>query len=137
MRGRHASRAARTLGLVIAAAGPVPALAADAPAAFEACMDAARSTPAYAECTTNEIARQDRLLNDVWRRVSEQLKSFSAPSFNLLLIEQRKWVQWKDSACQYYQEGFGSEGRAIQYPLCFIKILRDRVAYLQALADQI
>ncbi len=137
MPGWQASRTLRTSRLVIAATLPVTAFAADAPGAFDACMNAAQSTPAYNECARSEIERQDRLLNDVWRRVSEKMKSFNAPSFNLLLNEQRKWVQWKESACQYYQDGFGSEGRSVQYPMCFIKILRDRVTYLQELADQL
>lgn len=120
----------------IAAGFPLIALAADVPSAFDACMNAARSTPEYAECARTEIERQDRQLNDAWRRVSEKLKSFDAHSFSLLLNEQRKWIQWKENACQYYQEAFGSEGKSIKYPICVIKILHDRVTDLNALADE-
>lgn len=134
---RPARQTAGTLAVMIGAALPFAALAADAPAEFEACMNAAQSTPAYTECSRTEMERQDKLLNAAWRAAAEKMKAFNLPSFNLLLNEQRKWIQWKESACQYYQDGFGSEGKSVQYPMCFIKILRDRVAYLHDLADQL
>lgn len=123
--------------LLLAAALPGTDFAGAAPRTFEACMNAAQSTLEYNECSSAEIARQDRILNDVWRRVSEKMKAFDARAFNSLLNEQRKWIQWKELACQYYQEGFGSEGKSIRYPTCFIGILRDRITTLSALAKEL
>ncbi len=125
------------LTVLIAAALPGTAFAADAPSVFEACMNGAQSTPEYTECSRVEIARQDKILNDVWRHVSEKMKAFDTRAFDSLLNEQRKWIQWKESACQYYQNGFGSEGKSLRYPMCFIGILRDRITHLSALADEL
>ena len=115
---------------------PGAAFAADSPSPFDACMNSARSTPEFTSCSQAEMARQDKLLNDVWHRVSDKMKSNDMNSFDLLLNEQRKWIQWKDASCLYYMENFGSEGRSIQYPMCLIRILKDRVAYLTELADE-
>jgi uncharacterized protein YecT (DUF1311 family) len=124
----------RTLAFLTGIALPGTAWAAEA---FDACMNGARSTPEYSECSRAEIARQDRLLNDIWRRVSADMKAPDTNSFNALLNEQRKWIQWKKSACQYYQDSFGSEGKSIRFPQCLVNILRDRVTYLTALASEL
>ena len=136
MPGHQTGPAATIAAFLVAASFPVAAVAADAPSAYDACMNAAQSTPDYAACSSAELQRLDRLLNEAWHRASEKLKSFDMHAFNLLLTEQRNWIKWKNSACLYYFEDFGSAGRSIQYPACFRKLVQDRVNDLNALADE-
>ncbi len=118
------------MALMIMAIPPIGACAGEPQSPYDVCMASAQNSMAYRECGAAEIARQDRLLNDAWRRLAESLKSESDDAYRALLDEQRKWNAFKESACLYYYKGFGSLGTSVQYPACLIGILKQRTEYL-------
>ena len=116
---------------------PFAATAATPPSALDACIDHAKNNIDYSECYRIETAKQDKLLNDAWRDVSEKIKATNPAAFQALLDEQRKWIQFKESSCRYYQNGFGRDGALFSYPTCVIGILNERTKYLKTLASEL
>jgi uncharacterized protein YecT (DUF1311 family) len=96
-------------------------------------MNSAKTNLDFSRCGGDEIVRQEKLLSEAWKRVSDNIKGYGDDSFNALLAEQREWIKLKDISCKYYQIGFGREGQAIAFPICLINVLKSRVESLNNL----
>ena len=146
--GDDRSSLRQTLEKDVAAARPQPTQAQVAPttsptgnanpvanpaSAFDACMNSAKTNLDFSRCGGDEIVRQEKLLSEAWKRVSDNIKGYGDDSFNALLAEQREWIKLKDISCKYYQIGFGREGQAIAFPICLINVLKSRVESLNNL----
>lgn len=112
------------------------------------CVDSHQSNSEWAGCGYEEIKKQDQLLNEVWKKISLILKEWASskypyPScsicgsdqpFASLLEEQRNWIKWKDSACEFWMRGgFGRETEVLTYPSCKATVIAQRVVYLTRL----
>ncbi|CAH1653270.1 MULTISPECIES: lysozyme inhibitor LprI family protein [unclassified Chelatococcus] len=114
------------LGLGLA----VPAALADE--AYDRCMKQANATTmAFSSCGGDWMKREDDKLNAAWKRVFAQAEGQTKTD---LLEEQRAWIAFKDKACGFYANGdWGTEGRAIQYPMCQAGIIAARTRDIDAI----
>lgn len=99
-------------GLLGAIALAGPALA---DAEYDRCIARSNSTNVeWAACGGAWIEREDRRLNETWRRLLPKLPRQSRAD---LLAEQRAWIAYKDKACTFYRNGdFGREGQVLHGP---------------------
>lgn len=99
-----------------------PALA---DAEYERCIDRSDGTnPAWGACGGAWVAREDRLLNETWRRLLPKLPQRSRAD---LRTEQRAWIAYKDKACAFYGNGdFGREGQVLHDPTCLAGVIARR-----------
>ena len=99
-------------------------------AAYDRCVQAARTNLAFGECGGQRLKNGDALLNATWKRVYARMKGSSKAS---LLTEQRLWVAYKDRSCQFWLNDSGREGQVIRYPLCRAAVIESRIEILAAL----
>lgn len=112
-------------------ARPGPALA---DAEYDRCIARSNSTNVeWAACGGAWIEREDRRLNETWRRLLPKLPRQSRAD---LLAEQRAWIAYKDKACAFYRNGdFGREGQVLHGPCCLAGVIarrRDELADIEA-----
>jgi uncharacterized protein YecT (DUF1311 family) len=64
------------------------------------------------------------------------MKIRAAKSHPALLREQRAWITYKDSACQFFtSDEFGREGIVLHFGQCKAQIIADRVGALLSLVE--
>lgn len=114
------------LGLVCA----IPAASADE--AYDRCMKQANATTVtYGACGSDWLKREDGKLNAAWKRVFGQAQGQTRTD---LLDEQRAWIAYKEKACGFYANGdWGTDGRAIQYPICQAAVIAARTHDIEAI----
>ena len=66
-------------------------------ATYTACTQAAGSTADYVQCAGAEHARQDRALNEAYRKA---MATLNARQQAKLRTAQRAWIAWRDAKCQ-------------------------------------
>lgn len=122
---RTMMRAAAILGVCILSSNP-----ALADAAFDKCMNAARSNFDFDKCGKAVLTRDDERLNAVWKQV---LNLALDPARKDLLEEQRSWLKFRDTSCLFYgsRDDFGREGTVIHLPKCRDNIISDRIKTLE------
>ncbi|MDO9204648.1 lysozyme inhibitor LprI family protein [Methylotenera sp.] len=104
---------------------------------FDRCMKSAGTNRNFGTCTEKEMSYQEKMLTKAWSDISKEIKEISLNAYNELLTEQRLWIKYKDSACNYFlaeNDGalaFGQEGTYLQYGSCKAGIIAERVKYLQ------
>lgn len=85
--------------LLVCVASPL-ALAQDkTSAAYKACMDTANTTASMNECTNAEIAREDKRLNQAYKKAMAALGPVQKGK---LRDTQRIWIKYIDSNCDFY-----------------------------------
>lgn len=115
------------LGLTLAA---LPAARADE--AYDRCMKRPNATTMdFGTCGSDWLKREDDKLNTAWKRVYGQAQGQTKTD---LLDAQRAWIAFKDKACSFYANGdWGTDGRAVQYPLCLAGIIAQRTRDIAAI----
>ena len=116
-----------------AAAAPLPKPAYEL--AFEQCAETAVTDPQIAACYWGAVEAADRVLNARWREMNAKLTEDDFPGAKgKLLAEQRAWITFKESACDFYDgNGFGSMHRVMAKPQCQKEIIEHRTAQLEAI----
>jgi|GEM_PF-556699 len=84
-------------------------------------------------CGENSLKHTDSALNKAWQEKQNEWPDSIQDSKKTLLSEQRKWIAFKENACQYYLHNFHHIGRDILFYACQQDILIERTAYLQNL----
>jgi uncharacterized protein YecT (DUF1311 family) len=98
-------------------------------AQFQPCQDKARLTHSHEACFAAEFARQDKLLNRIWRKT---LPRFDASSRAQLLAAQRKWVAKRDPFCSSEAERFsGGTIMTVVYLHCRVEETIKRTMWLE------
>ena len=99
---------------------------------YDKCVGSTSTNSEWAECGRREISRQESRLNAAWKKaqscfdIKEEVEKNAKEA---LLDEQRLWVKWKNGACTLFYYG-GREGQVLNYPMCKIKVIKDRVDWL-------
>ena len=97
------------------------------------CFDVADTMALAEQCQRDAVERADERLNAVWKRVYPAL---SPRAKELLLDEQRKWIAFKEIACQLHFTGeTGSIGRHVSGPICIERIINDRTQQIEAIIE--
>lgn len=92
---------------------------------------------AFGQCATRTITDDEAKLNEIWNEMYPWFKKVHPQSHEALLTEQKNWVKFKDSACEYYLEGFGREGQTLHFGFCRSALLQERITYLNSLLDDL
>lgn len=109
----------------------------DLSAEFDKCMKSAVTNRDFGACTQNEIKHQEKKLSKAWVNISAEIKEVSVKAYKELLNEQRLWIKYKDSACNYFlvEEDkmyvFGHEGTSLHFGICKASVIAERVDYLK------
>lgn len=104
---------------------------------FDKCMNSAITNMDFSTCNQNEINYQEKQLSKAWVNISAEIKEVSVKAYKELLNEQRLWIKYKDSACNYFsvEENkmyvFGHEGTSLHYGSCKASVIAERVDYLK------
>lgn len=117
-------------GAAQAAPSPVYGQVKALDAAYNRCVQNAKTNLAFGECGGARLKNGDALLNATWKRVYGRIKGSGKAS---LLAEQRLWIAYKDRSCQFWLNDFGREGQVIQYPVCRAAVIESRIEILAAL----
>ena len=117
---------------VLAAVSPLSAALADS--AYKRCTTSADDKTdfmsAYGQCGADWIQREDDKLNAVWKKVYGPLEGQTKKD---LLAEQRAWIPYKESTCQFYLNGdWGRQAFQIDFARCRAKVIASRTRELQA-----
>ena len=123
-----------SLIILFALAAMIPLGTAQADNAYTRCVDSVDVEgdfmSAYAECGGQWVQREDDRLNAVWKKVYGPLEGQTKKD---LLAEQRAWIPYKESTCQFYLNGeWGRQGHAIDFPSCRAKVIAARTDELLA-----
>ena len=99
-----------------------PALA---DAEYGRCIERSDGTnTAWETCGGAWVAREDRQLNETWRRLLPKLPQQSRAD---LRTEQRAWIAYKEKACAFYGNGdFGRDGQVLHGPSCLAGVIARR-----------
>lgn len=97
---------------------------------LERCISQSSGTSSdHYRCATDLWQREDTALNQTWQRVYGSMSQGHAKS--ALLNEQRAWNAYKDSACEFYAEEFGSIGWSVSRPMCKAEKIKERIRDLE------
>lgn len=120
----------------VRAASPTTALSAD----YKRCVDAHTTNRDWAVCGDQEIARQEAEVTDVWKAAYAAMKQNDPKAADDLLREQRAWIRFKDSACDYYYDDkmTGRESQVLDFAICKASLIAERIRFLREfpLTDQ-
>lgn len=111
--------------------------ASDLSSEYDRCMKSAVTNRNYGTCNEKETNYQEKMLTKVWSDISTEIKEISLNAYKELLSEQRLWIKYKESACNYFlaendgAPAFGQEGTHLHYGNCKANIIAERVEYLK------
>lgn len=103
---------------------------------FDKCMKSAITNSNFSSCNQKEINYQEKQLSKAWKNLSVEIKQVSLNAYKELLTEQKLWIKYKDSACNYFSVEednmyvFGHEGNSLHYGSCKANIIAERVKHL-------
>jgi uncharacterized protein YecT (DUF1311 family) len=98
---------------------------------FQACQERATVTSENANCFEAEFARQDAVLNRIWRTTLARLP---ANQHQPLRAAQRKWITARDRFCKSDVEGFDNGTIApVAYSDCRVELTIRRTMWLERL----
>lgn len=113
-------------------------------AAWKDCIDRTTTNTEWDACGGAEISRQEARLDLAWKKAFscfDRTNPGGREAKQSFLLEQRTWIQFKDSACRFYfpsKDGeppyFGREGEVLNAPLCKATIIEDRSRWLEGFA---
>jgi uncharacterized protein YecT (DUF1311 family) len=85
------------------------------------------------ECSSNELRRQDSLLNEAY---SQAIAALNAPQKNLLREAQRAWIAYRDTTCSFMAK-LGDRGTMASLidSGCFLQTTAERARWLKQLSD--
>ena len=114
----------------------LPALAADKvkeTPQFQACMDkvdlgAMKNSQWYA-CYTDELARQDKVLNSEYRALQNRIPPDAKDA---LTKAQRAWISYRENWCKLEQQLPNAPGGEVNYQAC---MLDQTIAQINKLKD--
>ena len=105
---------------------------------YQQCVVATDTNDGWAQCSDQEIERQEGRLEAVWNETFTLMKKIAPKSAEMLLDEQRAWVKYKDGACNFYGSGdFVREGQVISLGRCKAQNIADRIEALSQLAKEL
>lgn len=105
---------------------------------YQKCVVATDTNAGWAQCSDQEIKRQEERLKTVWNETFNLMKKTAPKSAEMLLDEQRAWVKYKDNACNFYGSGdFDREGQVINLGRCKAQNIADRIEALSQLAKEL
>ena len=111
-----------------------PLAAADMTQEYLRCMDKSGGvTAAMLECTNDEKARQDALLNQNYKTLMSKL---SAKRKKMLLEAQRAWIRFRDANCSFYFDPEGGTAALLVGNGCFLQATVDRAKELSNLTPE-
>ncbi|GJJ01656.1 hypothetical protein RugamoR64_21940 [Duganella rhizosphaerae] len=96
--------------------------------------DTPRGTPEVNLCALQKFEKKDLQLNAAYQTVLKQLASYDngAAMKKLLVVSQRKWVEFRDADCAARQSLYqGGTGGAESYHDCMTKHTEQRIKELQ------
>ncbi len=96
--------------------------------------DTPRGTPEVNLCALQKFEQKDRQLNTAYQAVIRQLETYGngAGMKKLLVLSQRKWVEFRDADCLARQSLYqGGTGGAESYHDCMTKHTEQRIKELQ------
>ena len=106
-----------------------PAISARFTPAFDACQDQAKITSDNAVCFEAEFARQDAVLNRLWKTTFARI---TGPDHALLLAAQRAWLAARDPFCRSQSDGFaGGTIMPVIYSSCRAELTIRRILWLE------
>ncbi|UTH75507.1 lysozyme inhibitor LprI family protein [Chromobacterium sp. IIBBL 290-4] len=94
---------------------------------YDQCMNQAASTAAMLDCIHTEHGKQDKLLNDNYKKLMAQFSSKRQPR---LLAAQRLWLQYREANCQAYVDPDGGTAEALTGADCMLRATAERAAEL-------
>lgn len=127
---------ATTLLLVVVSAS----VCAQQSAEYRACSDGAKTQAAMNACASDEAARADKQLNDVFRRLLQETTDTTAAK--KIKVAERAWITYRDA---YIDAMYPAENKQAEYgsvypmeiDLLRAKLTRIQIAALQDLSQQI
>ncbi|KAA2236424.1 lysozyme inhibitor LprI family protein [Salinarimonas soli] len=102
--------------------------------AYDACMKKSSGVTAeMLECSTNELRRYDRLLNDAYNEVQSRLNGSQKTA---LRDAQRAWIAYRDSTCSFMSR-LGDRGTMalLVDSGCMLQTTAERARWLQQIND--
>lgn len=98
------------------------------------CVARGSSNENLRRCSKEEVERQEKRLNEVWKGARDSLDTKAGK--DELLKEQLVWIKWKDASCYLYsnREEYGMEGSLVHWGACRSKIIAERIEYLENIA---
>lgn len=98
---------------------------------YSKCMDrAAGADPAMLECIGAETARQDKKLNEVYKKLMNEL----TPERQKQLREaQRLWVKYTEANCDFYYDPYGGTAARLSASECSMHARAYRAKELESL----
>jgi uncharacterized protein YecT (DUF1311 family) len=113
---------------------PLAAADSDMTQEYLSCMDKSGGiTAAMLECTSDEKARQDALLNQNYKTLMSKL---SAKRKKMLLEAQRAWIKFRDANCNFYFDPEGGTAALLAGNGCFLQATADRAKELSNLTPE-
>ena len=100
---------------------------------YDQCMDAAASTAAMQNCIAAEHGKQDKTLNDNYRKLMAALAKPRQPQ---LLAAQRLWLQYRDANCRLYADPDGGTAATLAAADCALAATAARAAELAKLLPE-
>jgi len=101
---------------------------------WQKCIKGTTTNFDWSQCGTAEIKRQEARLNAAWKKAfacfdTEEMRT---PKQDFL-EEQRLWIKWKESSCNFYSDGqaFGREGQVLSYFSCRASVISQRTEFLE------
>lgn len=96
---------------------------------YDKCMESAETNVDFGKCGEVWIEREDAKLNATWKKLHGATTGQTKKD---LLAEQRLWIAFRESACQFYANGErGREGEVIGAPACQASVIADRTKELE------
>jgi uncharacterized protein YecT (DUF1311 family) len=113
---------------------PLAAADSDMTQEYVTCMDKSGGvTPDMLECMSDELARQDALLNQNYKTLMSKL---SAKRKKMLLEAQRAWIKFRDANCGFYSDPEGGTAAVLGGNDCFLQATANRAKELSNLTPE-
>lgn len=120
----------RMMGVVLMVGAIVPGVQAKESAAYAACMKTAQTTVSMNVCNNDEIAREDKRLNQAYKKAMGALEPLQRDK---LRATQRVWIKYIDSNCDFYYTLTGGTLDILNGGGCRLSMTSARADELEAL----
>lgn len=101
--------------------------------AYDKCLnDPNGNNGIWSECGAILLKQEEARMAEAWK------KAFALATLDsekkLLLAEQRAWIAFKDKSCNLHLEDHGTQGIAVDFPMCRAEVLVARRKQLEGIA---
>lgn len=101
--------------------------------AYSKCVDGTSSNVEWAGCGQDFLDRLDVTLNAAWKKAHA---SVDVRSRRDLLKEQRAWLKFRKSSCEFWANGsYGRQGEVLHFFTCRAAITEARISDLNGLSQ--